>query len=168
MASEADARMVRAQEAALVFDRFDDDTAFAIGKAIRDEAAAKGRAIAIDIRLWSRPLFYASMAGTTAENADWLRRKGNTVRRYGCSTYRHVADGQSQNYQFPAWRNLDPTEYVAAGGGFPITVKGAGPIGAICVSGLTDRDDHNVIVAALCAHLGKDPGPLTLAPPSEG
>jgi uncharacterized protein (UPF0303 family) len=43
---------------------------------------------------------------------------------------------------------------VLAGGGFPITVKGAGIIGVIAVSGLPEREDHGVVVDALCDHLG--------------
>ena len=41
-----------------------------------------------------------------------------------------------------------------AGGGFPVKVKGAGVIGVIAVSGLPEREDHAVVVDALCDHLG--------------
>ena len=53
-----------------------------------------------------------------------------------------------------------------AGGGFPVTVKGAGVIGVIAVSGLPEREDHGVVVAALCEHLGLDAKALALARPS--
>ena len=43
-----------------------------------------------------------------------------------------------------------------AGGGFPISVKGAGVIGALTISGLPGRRDHGVAVDALCEHLGLD------------
>jgi uncharacterized protein (UPF0303 family) len=58
---------------------------------------------------------------------------------------------------------LDSADYVLAGGGFPVSVKNAGVIGVIAVSGLPERDDHGVIVAALCDHLGKDAKALALA-----
>ena len=57
---------------------------------------------------------------------------------------------------------LDIAEYVLAGGGFPVTVKGAGVIGVIAVSGLPEREDHNVVVDALCDHLRADRASLTL------
>jgi uncharacterized protein (UPF0303 family) len=54
--------------------------------------------------------------------------------------------------------------YAAVGGAFPITAAAAGGvIGAIALSGLPSRDDHNLIVEALCHHLGKDFGALRLA-----
>ena len=55
-------------------------------------------------------------------------------------------------------------DYVLAGGGFPLTVKGAGVIGVIAVSGLPEREDHGIVVATLCAHLGLDAKALVLSP----
>ena len=40
------------------------------------------------------------------------------------------------------------------GGGFPLTVKNAGVIGTICVSGLPHLEDHKLIVDALEQYLG--------------
>ncbi|RUW82505.1 hypothetical protein EOA29_17245, partial [Mesorhizobium sp. M1E.F.Ca.ET.063.01.1.1] len=44
------------------------------------------------------------------------------------------------------------------------TVKGAGVVGVIAVSGLPERDDHGVVVDALCAHLGIDASKFRLPP----
>ena len=63
---------------------------------------------------------------------------------------------------FKVGEGLDIAEYVLAGGGFPVTVKGAGVIGVIAVSGLPEREDHNVVVDALCDHLRADRASLTL------
>lgn len=41
-------------------------------------------------------------------------------------------------------------DYAIHGGGFPVRVKGVeGPIAAIVVSGLTQQEDHQVIVESL-------------------
>ena len=50
------------------------------------------------------------------------------------------------------------------GPSFPISVKGTGCIGAVTVSGLPQRDDHNLAVEALALMLAKDLDTLRLAP----
>ncbi len=150
------------QEATLVFDTFDEAVAFEIGSAIRERALAEMLPIIIDIQTWDRPLFYAALPGSTASNANWARRKRNVVRLFLNSTYRIVLEQQRPDRTFKPGEGLDPTDYVLAGGGFPIRVNGAGVIGAIAVSGLPERQDHGVIVAVLCDILGLDHGALML------
>jgi uncharacterized protein (UPF0303 family) len=43
-------------------------------------------------------------------------------------------------------------------------VKGAGVIGSVTVSGLPQRDDHNLAVEALCTMLRRDFAELRLEP----
>jgi uncharacterized protein (UPF0303 family) len=43
-------------------------------------------------------------------------------------------------------------------------VEGAGIVGSVTVSGLPQRDDHELVVEALCAMLGRDYSALKLAP----
>lgn len=163
MAVAEDISTILRQEQELVFDRFDEEAAFAIGCAIHDRAKAEGLTLVVDIRLWDRPLFYYASRGTTADNPDWTRRKFNVVRRFHKSTYRMVLEKTFEGRAFPHERGLDPADYVLAGGGFPITVSGAGMIGAVVVSGLPERQDHEVAIAAICAHLGRDMGAYALS-----
>jgi uncharacterized protein (UPF0303 family) len=53
-------------------------------------------------------------------------------------------------------------DYAADGGSFPLCVEGAGVVGSVTVSGLPQRDDHNLVVEALCAMLGRDFAALKL------
>ena len=162
MTADGDIGRIRKQEAALVFDRFDEATAFALGSAIRARALKEGLPIVVDIRTFDRPLFYAAMPGSNASNPDWARRKINVVRRFLRSTYRMVLEQQRPDRTFKPGEGLEIADYVLAGGGFPVTVEGAGVIGAIAVSGLPEREDHNVVVDALCGHLGADRSKLAL------
>lgn len=164
MAAADDLKKIAEQEAALVFERFDEATAFAVGTAIREHALAASLPIVIDIQTWDRPLFYAALAGSTGSNPNWARRKRNVVKMFLRSTYRLVLEKARPDRSFAVGEGLDPADYVLAGGGFPVTVKGVGVVGVIAVSGLPERQDHEVIVAALCGHFGLDAGALALGP----
>jgi uncharacterized protein (UPF0303 family) len=162
MAQADDIEKIIEQEQKLVFSSFDEHVAFSIGTAIRERALKEELALVADLRLWDRPLFYIAMPGTTGDNPHWVRRKANTVQRLQKSTYRIVLEKSWEGDVFPPRRGLDPMEYVLAGGGFPIRVQGIGVVGALTVSGLHERDDHEVAVTAICAQIGFDATSLAL------
>jgi uncharacterized protein (UPF0303 family) len=58
--------------------------------------------------------------------------------------------------------NLPIEDYAAHGGCFPIQVEGTGIVGAVTVSGLPQREDHNLVVEALCIVTGRDYDKLRL------
>ncbi|MDI6028136.1 heme-degrading domain-containing protein [Corticibacterium sp. UT-5YL-CI-8] len=142
------------QERRLVLPAFDEAVAFALGAAIRERGLAENMPIVVDIQTWDRPLFYAALPGSSADNANWARRKRNVVRLMLKSTYRLVLEKQRPDRTFPVGQGLDPADYVLAGGGFPVAVANAGVVGVIAVSGLPERQDHGVVVDALCDHVG--------------
>ncbi len=152
------------QEKALVFSSFDEEMAFDLGQTLRHRALSGDLPINIDIRLWDRPLFYAAMPGSRASNQDWARRKINAVRHFLRPTYRLFLEQGGVDQVIPAAHGLSASDYIFAGGAFPIRVAQAGVIGAVAVSGLPSREDHNTVVAALCDLLGKDGGALALGP----
>jgi uncharacterized protein (UPF0303 family) len=162
MAQADDIEKIIEQEQKLVFPSFDEHVSFAIGAAIRERALRDELPLVVDLRLWDRPLFYMAMPGTTGDNPHWVRRKANTVQRLQKSTYRVVLEKSWEGDIFPPRSGLDPLEYVLAGGGFPIRVQGIGVVGALTVSGLHERDDHEVAVTAICAQLGLDATSLAL------
>ena len=152
------------QEKALVFAAFDEEVAFELGSALRVRALADNLPINIDIRLWDRPLFYAAMPGSRASNQDWARRKINAVRHFLKPSYRLFLEQGGKDQVIAAHHGLPSTDYIFAGGAFPIRVQNAGVIGAVAVSGLPSRDDHDTVVAALCELLGRDGAALALGP----
>lgn len=152
------------QEKALVFDAFDEQVAFDLGSRLRGKALAQNLPINIDIRLWDRPLFYAAMPGSRASNQDWARRKINAVRHFLKPSYRLFLEQGGKDQVIAAHHGLPATDYIFAGGAFPIRVHTAGVIGAVAVSGLPSRDDHDTVVAALCELLGSDSAALALGP----
>ncbi len=145
-----------AQEKGLIFDSFDEAVAFAIGSALRDRGLREGLGIVADVRTWERPMFYMALPGTNGDNWHWVRRKVNLVQRHGKSSYRAHLEAGGDQPALAAVSGLDNADYVLRGGSFPINVRGAGIIGAVTVSGLHERDDHAVVVDAICDHLRLD------------
>ncbi len=162
MTVETDIARIREQEAALVFERFDEGDAFRLGLWLRERAVADSLPIVVDIRTWDRQLFYCAMPGSSGSNENWVRRKVNVVKMFSNSTYLIGRQQNTADGLLPSRQGLDPAEYVAAGGGFPIRLSNAGVIGAVTVSGLPQRLDHGLVVEALCVHLGLDHESLAL------
>lgn len=141
------------QEDILVFDRFDEDTAWAIGSKLVGVAQAQGAPVAINIRTSDRTLFHASLPGAKPANDSWARRKSNLVLREHESSMRFGLALKSKGKTL-ADHGIDFADFADHGGSFPIRVAGVGVIGAITVSGLASHEDHGMIVGVLAEHLG--------------
>jgi uncharacterized protein (UPF0303 family) len=140
-----------AEEAELQFTTFSNDDAWALGTALVE--AARGLPVAVDISRNGRQLFHAALAGTSADNDDWIRRKTAVVNRFGHSSLYMRQSFLERGTTFEEATGLDPREYAAHGGGFPILVRDVGPVGVVVVSGLPQLEDHRMVVAALRARL---------------
>ncbi|WP_119392492.1 heme-degrading domain-containing protein [Taklimakanibacter lacteus] len=164
MAINEDIEKIVVQEQRLRFKRFDEDTAWQIGTRLRELGEARKLPIVIDIRLAGRQLFYCAFAGSTPDNPDWVRRKSNVVLRYLKSSYRVGRELSAKNDTLDTHRGVSPMDFAPHGGSFPIHVEGAGIIGAITVSGLPQREDHNLVVEALAGVLDQPLEGLALGP----
>ncbi|WP_179404226.1 heme-degrading domain-containing protein [Burkholderia guangdongensis] len=158
-----DLQSIGAQEQALVFLNFDAARAWALGNRLHALATERGHAIAIDVVTFGQPLFFAALAGTTPDNVDWVRRKRNVVAHFRRSSYAVGLRMQQAGTTLDAKHGLALADYAPHGGAFPLTVAGTGVIGSITVSGLPQRADHEFVVEALCAELGRDYAALALA-----
>lgn len=162
MSVETDLTIIAEQEQELVFERFDEDTAAEIGGYVREAAKAIGRGVVVGVYLWDRTMYFAATPGATSGNRAWAERKTGTVKLLLKSSYRAVLErGDKPRLLEPQWA-LEPTEYALAGGAFPIVVKGIGVVGAVAVSGLTERDDHEFARSAIARAIGLDPAAYAL------
>jgi uncharacterized protein (UPF0303 family) len=148
------------QEQALQFTSFDNDAALAIGNRIVEQAKADKVAVTVDVTVNRNPLFFHAMAGTSPNNADWIRRKSNLVNRTGHASFWVHTQAVERGQDFDNLPTFDSKDYAAHGGSFPIVVKGTGQIGTITVSGLAGVDDHAMVVRALKWYLKADDVPL--------
>ena len=162
MALEDDLAILALQQRELQFTRFDEETAWRLGTRLREWAFQRKLGVVIDVRRFGQPLFYSALAGTTPDNVEWVRRKSNLVARFHKPTYLVGLELERKQTTLLEKYGLAITDYVAHGGGFPLRVSGAGVIGSVTVSGLPQREDHELVVEALCAELDKDYGSVAL------
>lgn len=162
MSLSEDIEIVAKQEQRLKFAAFDEQTAWRLGCRLRDMAVARNAPLVIDVRRFGQPLFYCALAGSTPDNAEWVRRKSNTVARFRRSSYSMGLDLQQKNTTLADRFGLQLIEFATHGGCFPIAVNGAGVIGSVAVSGLPQRADHELVVEALCGELGCEYAELRL------
>ncbi|MEY7980088.1 heme-degrading domain-containing protein [Streptomyces pilosus] len=140
---------LEAQERRLVFEHFTHDDAWALGSLLVETARERRAPVAIDIHRAGQQLFHAALPGSAPDNDAWIARKRRVGERYGSASYLVGARHRAKGTTFEASSRLDPDTYAAHGGSFPITVRGAGVIGAVTVSGLPQLEDHNMVVEAL-------------------
>ena len=150
------------QEQQLQFPAFDEGTAWRLGSRLRSLAVERGLSLVIDIRRPAQQLFYTALPGTTPDNAEWVRRKSNTVFRFQRSSYAVGLELEQKQSTLLERYGLPLADYASHGGSFPIRMRGAGFIGAVTVSGLPQRDDHNLVVEGLCLELGVNYATLRL------
>ncbi len=164
MGLKEDLERVALQERELQLPAVDMKFAWELGARLRSLAVERGFGIVIDVRRPAQQLFYAALDGTTPDNAEWVRRKSNVVARFHRSSYavglkmKLIDETLLERYGLPV------ADYASHGGSFPLTVSGTGVVGSVTVSGLAQREDHELVVEALCALLGRDYTQLKLGP----
>jgi uncharacterized protein (UPF0303 family) len=144
-----------AQEERLQFTHFDNDDALELGSRLVQAARAIDAPVAIDIARNGHVLFHVALPGATPDNDGWIARKSRVVQRFGHSSLyvrtQCEVDGTSLEHTY----GLDPRDYAAHGGAFPIIIRGVGPIGIVVVSGLPQLEDHKLVTEAIEAFLAE-------------
>jgi uncharacterized protein (UPF0303 family) len=156
---EALIAQLEAQEHELVFSRFDNVDAWNLGSAMVAAATERGLPVTIDIRRHGHQLFHVALVGTTADNDGWIERKLNVVNRFGASSYligrRLAASGTALDHAV----GVEPAQFAAHGGAFPIRIADVGVIGTVTVSGLPQSEDHAFVIAMIRAFLADQAQP---------
>ncbi len=140
---------LEAQEAELRFPSFSNTEAIALGAAITERARSRGQAITVDIRRAGQQLFHCALEGTTTDNDQWALRKGRAAERFGHSSFLTGVRLKLAGMSLEEKHFVDPLEYSAHGGAFPVFVVGTGLVGTITVSGLPQEEDHALVIECL-------------------
>ena len=162
MAVNEDLERIALQERELQLPRFDFSTAWKLGTLLRILAEERHLPVVIDVRRFGQPLFYTALEGTNPDNVEWVRRKSNVALRFHRSSYAIGLDMEQKGSSLFERYGLPVADYASHGGSFPLRVLHAGVIGAVTVSGLPQRADHELAVEALCAELDRDYSTLRL------
>ena len=151
-----DLARIAAQERELAFEHFDEAVAWNLGAHLRELAVSRQfRALVIDVRRFGQPLFYTTVGQTVPDHTEWIRRKSNVVARFHRSSYAMGLEMQQKSSSLTERYGLPLVDYASHGGSFPLRVANAGVIGSVTVSGLPQREDHELAVEGICGVTGR-------------
>lgn len=135
-----------ALEQELTFTSFSRADAFRLGVLINEESEKYPAPIAAEIVINGLVVYRYFQDGAMPDSELWLERKRNAVElmqmgslRFGC--WLEEIGETLEGYK------LNPDDFALGGGGMPITLKGTGVIGSVCVSGQPNNLDDQAIAA---------------------
>jgi uncharacterized protein (UPF0303 family) len=135
------------EEEELQFSQFTNEMALQIGCRIAELVRLENKKVTIDIRRNGQHLFHYASAGTSADNDEWVMRKSRVVDRFSHSSYYMEVQLRSIGQTIQQRFLLDPAEYAAYGGSFPIMIRNVGVVGTITVSEYDD--DHKLVTSVI-------------------
>src|SRR3954451_11350700 len=144
-----------AEEQDLQFSSFTNDDAWDLGSALVAVARERGAPVVVDVTRNGHQLSHAALTGSSPDNDSCIARKQRVVHRFGHSSLYLRQASIERGTTFEDQFGLDPAEYGAHGGAFPVLVRSVGPVGVVAVSGLPQLEDHRMVVAAIRAHLAR-------------
>ncbi|NTZ09557.1 heme-degrading domain-containing protein [Burkholderia metallica] len=116
-------------------------------------ASRRGLPIVVGIVGKQAPLFYCALDGSGAHDSDAIRRRQNTVLRFGQSSLAVGACFRRAGWSLHS-QGLSDDDYALDGGGVPLRIAGAGIVGAMTIAGLGSERDHALVVECLRWHVG--------------
>lgn len=154
MSIEQDLATIAHQEQLLHFREFSSEFAWQLVDLFRQQAAKLVPPMSFEVQVAGRTLASCSTQDAPASQADWIRRKRNSVLRFGRSSYALGLELEQTGQTMEQRHGLPVVDYAMHGGGFPILLTGTGLVGTIIASGLPQRDDHIFVVTALAQLTG--------------
>lgn len=141
------------QEKDLVFKSFNNNDALKLGMLLIEKGKTLSKGITIDITKNNHQLFHFSFEGTSPDNDDWIRRKMNVVNSFYSSSFYIGLKLKDLNKSIEEKYLISSKEYAPYGGSFPLIIENSGVVGSITVSGLSQEEDHNLVVSTIEEYL---------------
>lgn len=133
----------------IILTEFSNRIALEMGLRIIELAQERHQRIAVEVSRLNHSVFLYVDDHLAAEKIHWLKRKANLTRLFEESSLQCRLDCEARGMSLQQRFGLDNQEYALKGGAIPIFVENAGMVGTVAVSGLTDVEDHQIIVDAL-------------------
>ncbi|MEO6950024.1 MAG: heme-binding protein [Ginsengibacter sp.] len=128
---------------------FSNRIALDMALSIIELAKSRNQQIAVEIARLNHTIFLYVDDNLPNDKHNWLRRKANVAKHFEESSLSVKNDLAESNMTLEKTFGLDSKDFLAKGGSIPISVKSAGMIATITVSGLHDEEDHKIIIDAL-------------------
>ena len=135
-----------------MIDSFTNADALKLGNTLVEVAKDTPQPLSFRVFLGDTIVFQYAMEGDAETRFGWTYRKYQLIKKTGHSSMH----GKVRAMFLDELKELTEQSdvYGFGCGGFPITVKGQGIVGAVAVSGLPDPADHVYVIAALEKILG--------------
>lgn len=138
-----------AQEDDARFQRFDTETAIQLGRRLLERADRYRLPIAFEIYVGDRLAFRAALPGSNAENDRYLASKLAIARESGHPTLFTSREYRDRLAADPSLRDERRASYGPYGGCVPLRRADGSVAGHATVSGLSEQDDHAMVLWAI-------------------
>jgi uncharacterized protein (UPF0303 family) len=146
------------QETDARFARVDLETAIELGRLILERGERRRLPIAFEIYVRDRLVFRAALAGSNAENDRYLASKLKLARETGHPTLLTSRQYRDRLAADPTLRDERRASYGPYGGCVPLRTADGAVAGYATVSGLSEQDDHAMVLWAIRATTGAGEG----------
>lgn len=143
------------QERRLVLPALDEAVCLALGGAMLARAEEASLPVAIEVHLRGRLVFRAMRPGTNAANEPYLAGKRRWVEQSGHASLLGSLAYRREHPQFQGGHGDRVAETGPFGGGVPLRSQDGELAGIALVSGLSEEDDHALVVWAIEGLLGQ-------------
>lgn len=134
--------------------KLDTSVAWNLGVFVKQaiEAEFASKSVTIDITTVSNQCLFRAVTrlGSTFDNDEWVRRKRNTVIRFGKSSYYVGSQMRAKGKTLEEARFVSFKDYADHGGSIPLRITSSDVIIAtLTISGLAQEQDHFYAVSLL-------------------
>jgi uncharacterized protein (UPF0303 family) len=144
MSSTLTSHTILQQEAESRLSTFDFHLAWLLGQSLQQRASEQKLPVAIEVYAFGQPLFFAALPGSSPDNLEWMKRKRNSVLRFGHASMYLGLNNEQSGKRMEEMNWIAQDEFTDHGGSFPLLNEAGVVFGAVSVSGLPSEEDHTL------------------------